>query len=154
MSNKCEKIMEKFYSLDKNEVIPFGVTLHLLTCKECRSKVRILTKAEKIITAKIHEKVNPDSAEITNIVNNVISENKNSVKPVSFVSWIISGIILFGIFTFLSYYCRSQSSSMQFALSIFIGFIFTFYVFGFLSTNLDFFIKKAQKFDSHHLLAM
>lgn len=154
MSKNCEHIMEKFYSLDKNELIPFGVSLHLLFCKKCRSEVRILTKAEKLIASRLHEKINPDSEEITNIVNNVITEQKKNEKPVSFVSWTVAGILLFSIFTFVSFFSRSQASSLQFSLGVFTGFVFTFFVFGFLAANLDFFIKKAQKFDTHHLLAM
>ena len=47
MTKQCEKVMNNFLELDKNQKIPLHITAHLLFCKECRSKVRVLTLAEK-----------------------------------------------------------------------------------------------------------
>ena len=47
MKAKCRHIMEKFYNVDKNRLLPVNISLHLMTCAECRKRVRMLTKAEK-----------------------------------------------------------------------------------------------------------
>ena len=43
---KCDRIMDSFLELDKNQKIPFRITWHLLTCKKCRTQVRLCTLAE------------------------------------------------------------------------------------------------------------
>ena len=40
-NEKCEKIMDTFLALDKDERLPLSVSLHLLACPHCRSQVRL-----------------------------------------------------------------------------------------------------------------
>ena len=47
-NKKCSQMMEKYLELDKNTRLPVSVTTHLLFCKECRSKILLLSKAQKL----------------------------------------------------------------------------------------------------------
>ena len=83
MNNEiCEKNMDAFLSLDKYERIPLGVTLHLLTCKKCRTQVRYLTLAEKYASEPIR------ATPIRDALENI------PVKPVSMAKWVISGFLM------------------------------------------------------------
>ena len=46
---KCKKYFDKFLSLDKNEIIPLDVSFHLLTCAKCRTAVRSMSAAERLL---------------------------------------------------------------------------------------------------------
>ena len=46
-SKKCEKVMNSFFELDKGERLELHDSLHLIFCKECRTKVRVLSKDKK-----------------------------------------------------------------------------------------------------------
>ncbi len=52
---KCKKYFEKFLALDKNEIIPFRVSLHLLFCAKCRTAVRSMSIAEKLLQHEMDE---------------------------------------------------------------------------------------------------
>ena len=52
---KCKKYFDKYLSLDKNEIIPFRVSLHLLFCAKCRTAVRSMTAAEALFQNKMEE---------------------------------------------------------------------------------------------------
>ena len=95
MKEKCQHIMEKFYSVDKNHLLPVNISAHLLICSECRKQVRLLSKAEKLVAADLKQKADVDSEEVTRIVNNAMKQQKDFIK-VSFRSWGVSaGILLF-----------------------------------------------------------
>lgn len=74
MKKNCENHLEQFYSLDKQERIPLGLSVHLLLCRECRSVVRNLTKAEKILG----EKSTQPSPENSKIISSVLKGIKSS----------------------------------------------------------------------------
>jgi len=154
MKSNCEEMMNIFYALDKNEVIPFKVSMHLLTCKECRTKVRLLTKAEKLAAKEAHKKVSLSDAQISAIINNTIKNEKSMIHPVSFVSWIIGSIVLLACLVLLNLVSSNQAESMQFCINIFIGLVVSSFAVVFIAVNLDFFIKKTEKIDIWHLLAM
>ncbi len=53
--NKCEKYFDKFLSLDKNEIIPLSVSIHLLLCAKCRTAVRSMSIAEDLLQQDMNE---------------------------------------------------------------------------------------------------
>ena len=75
----CSEVMNNYLSLDKGERVPLGVTLHLITCKECRNQVRALKKAEKIARAPLEIPVAMDDFSIEAVMAK-IAPNYNSTK--------------------------------------------------------------------------
>ena len=153
MKEKCRKVMEKFYEVDKGHILPFSVFLHLLTCKECRARVRLLSKAENLVMEDLKEKVDVDSDEITKIVNLAMEKQKDFIK-VSFRSWGISGFFLLVFCVLMSFVAQDTAPLIQFAASIFTGLLLSFYIMSFIGANLDIFVKKTRKFNAGSLLSV
>ncbi len=129
--------MDEFLALDKNEKLPLKVTLHLLTCQNCRTEVRLLTLAEKIAARKTSS---------IPVESGISREN-----PVTLTNWVIGGIImvLFLIsFLFLSKPLHSTALNLAFALVF--AFTITAYCGTFVGLNLDFFVKKIENYESRH----
>ncbi|MBQ9205242.1 MAG: hypothetical protein IJ158_00835 [Treponema sp.] len=135
MNNEiCEKMMENFLSLDKNERIPLKVTLHLLACKKCRSEVHALTLAEKYAAEPLRAKSFRETLE------------NMSVKPVSMTKWIIWGVVMiFLMVTFGLILNRLDRASFAIIFNVIFGVLITVYCALFVATNMDFFVKKIDK---------
>ncbi len=130
----CEKKMDAFLALDKYERIPLGVTIHFLCCKKCRTQARYLTLAERYASEPIRPTPIKDALE--NI----------PIKPVSMAKWIISGIIMI-LMMVASGILLNKTGNSTFAiiLNLNFGLIITAYCAIFVSTNIDFFMKKSKK---------
>jgi hypothetical protein len=136
MNNEtCEKNMDTFFSLDKYERIPLRLTLHLLSCKKCRTQEHYLSLAEKYASEPIKQTPIKDALE------------NMSVRPVTMTKWIIWGIIMILL---LVVFClilnRSDRTSFAIFFNIIFGTLVTAYCVLFVGTNMDFFIKKIAKF--------
>ena len=153
MKEKCRKIMERFYAVDKGHVLPSSVSTHLLTCKECRARVRLLTKAEQLVVEDLKKKEDVDSEEITKIVNLAMEKQKDFIK-VSFRSWGVSGFFLLLFCVLLSFISNDTYPMIEFCASIFSGLTLSFYIMSFIGANLDIFVKKTRKFDTGSLLSV
>ncbi|MBQ8013204.1 MAG: hypothetical protein IJ257_02235 [Treponema sp.] len=130
----CEKNMDKFMLLDKYERIPISVTLHLLKCRECRTKVHYLSLAEKYAAEPV--KNSPLKTALENM----------QVKPVSMTKWIIWGIVmLFLMVTSGLFLNRTDRESFAIIFNVIFGLLITAYCAIFVGTNMDFFIKKIEK---------
>ena len=130
----CEKHMDIFLALDKNERIPFGTTLHLLKCKKCRTSVHYLTLAEKYAAEPLK------SEKILQRLSN------KEVKPVSMTKWIVSGILmLLFMVIFVLFLNKLNKTGFAIILNTIFGLILTVYCVLFVGTNIDFFIKKIEK---------
>ena len=152
MKEKCQHIMEKFYQVDKNHILPVQISAHLMMCSECRKKVRLLTKAEKLISSDLKQTVDADSEEVTRIVNNAMKQQKDFIK-VSFRSWGISAAILLFFYVFLSIVSQDTDPMIQFAVNTFTGISLSCFIMSFIASNLDIFIKKTDKFKFQNLLS-
>ena len=152
MKEKCQHIMEKFYQVDKNHILPVQISAHLMTCSECRKKVRLLTKAEKLVASDLKQHVDADSEEVTRIVNKAMKEQKDFIK-VSFRSWGISAAVLFFFYVFLSIVSQDTDPMIQFAVNTFTGLSLSFFIMSFIASNLDIFIKKTGKFNHPNLIS-
>lgn len=142
----CEKIMDSYLTLDKNERIPLKITLHLLKCEKCRTQVRYLNMAEKIACAPVKIETPLTDKTINSIMRKINPEwtfpRKN---PVSMTKWIVGGILMilfmlvFGIF---SKVFVNEGFQIAFYL-VFAGSV-TAYCAIFVGCNLDCFIKKIE----------
>ncbi|MBO6218111.1 MAG: hypothetical protein J6N81_00855 [Treponema sp.] len=138
MNNEtCEKNMDTFLSLDKYERIPLRLTLHLLSCKKCRTQVHYLSLAEKYASEPIKQTPIKDALE------------NMPVRPVTMTKWIIWGIIMILL---LVVFClilnRIDRTSFAIFFNIIFGTLVTAYCVLFVGTNMDFFIKKIDKFQT------
>lgn len=130
-NEKCEKTMDAFLALDKYERIPLSVTLHLLTCKECRNQVHYLTLAEKYASSPVRPHQLKDMLE------------KIEAKPVSMTKWIVSGIlmivlmVIFGIFL-----NKIDRTSFAIIFNVMFGVLVTVYCALFVGMNIEYFVKK------------
>lgn len=130
----CEKHMDTFLSLDKYERIPLAVTLHLLTCKKCRTQVHYLSLAEKYASEPVRQKPFRDALESL------------PVHPVSMTKWIVWGIVMILLMvTFGLILNRLDRTSFAIFFNIIFGTLVTVYCALFVGTNMDFFIKKIDK---------
>ena len=129
----CEKRMDEFLSLDKYERIPLKVTLHLLTCKKCRSQTRHLTLAERYASEPIH-------VSITEKLENM------EVEPVSMRWWILLGVVMMLLLaTFGVFLNRLDHNSFAIIFNVIFGVLVTVYCTLFIGTNMDFFVKKIER---------
>lgn len=148
----CKEVMDKYLMLDKGERVPLNVTLHLITCKECRSQVRAMKAAEKIARAPLEIPVEMDDFSIEAVMAKIDPNFCPTAKnPISMAKWIIGGIamILFMLTFGLSNYC-SANKTVMIAFYILFAACVTAYCAMFIGTNMDFFVKLIETKKSHH----
>ncbi len=127
---KCEKLMEEYLMLDKNQVVPMHLTLHLLCCKKCRSEVHYLSLAEKIAAKELK----------ADAVNEEAPKN-----PISMTKWIIGGALMMIFLMFFGVTSKNATPELQVLFYIFFAAAVCAYCAVFIATNLDFFIKKIDR---------
>ncbi|MGL4987432.1 MAG: hypothetical protein ACRC5H_09905 [Treponemataceae bacterium] len=142
----CEKIMESFFLLDKNEHLPLLMTMHLLFCKKCRSQIRLFSLVEKNLSAPLYIAV-PISKSITNSIMLKLNINQKSEKNhgVSLFNWVLGGILMivaFLIFVILQKNKYFLSDTFIAIFYVIFGCYLTAYCGLFVGSNLDFFVKK------------
>ena len=148
--SKCDKMMDKFLMLDKQERIPLDVTFHLLQCKKCRTQVRYLSKAEKYASEPLKVSVPITDSKISAILktaNPRWSTENFKIKPVSMAKWIVCGILMLlfmTTYTFTAAKLGNEEANIFFYITF--GIVITAYCAIFISSNLDFFIKKISSF--------
>lgn len=145
-TDHCEQIMDAYLALDKNERIPFTLTLHLLTCKHCRTQVRLLTRAQKIAARPLAVQTPLSDAGIQRIMQAVDPTwTETKAKPVSLTNWIFGGILMIVFMLVFGAFRNSlESDALTLAFYLFFACAVTAYCVLFVGTNLDFFIKKIQ----------
>ena len=144
-NKKCSQMMEKYLELDKNTRLPVSVTTHLLFCKECRSKILLLSKAQKLTSQilKISSPVTDQS--IINVLEALPEDKiqKSRKNPINLTLWIIAGILMIALFIFPVFFTNKfygETFSVSYALMISICVII--YCSTFVCCNMDFFVKK------------
>lgn len=143
--NKCVQILNDYLMLDKNQRLPFLMTLHILMCQDCRKQIKMLSEAEKITCAPLKLQTPVTSEAIKNIMMKIDPETYEgkAVKPVRLLFWIIGGIAMISMLLF-SLYSTSlmKSSSIMLIYALLIGFCVTLYCAIFVLSNVDYFVKK------------
>ncbi len=148
--NKCEAAIDSFLEKDKGEHLSMQTTLHLLTCKKCRTIVRMCTLAHNASTRTLYIPTSINGITIKNVIHKLVPEmkilNDENAQPISLIRWILSGcalvlgVLLFGIFA-----TNTINPLLQITIYLsFSAFICIFCAF-FVGSNLDFFIKKIDK---------
>ena len=141
--NSCEKFTEDFLMMDKGQHFSSGQVIHLMRCRECRTMVRLLSKAEKISSIPLI-KVEKDHITARNVINHILNSFE-SIKPVrvTILPWTILGIIMIlSLFVLVPMSAHFSSSFIKGYLSVFIAIVITVYCILFVGFNIDFFVKK------------
>ena len=158
----CDRLLTKYFELDKNQLVPVSVFLHLLICPSCRTTVRSLTKAEKLLAKplKIRKsqknlqfEQNPDPT-IQLVLDRIKASGYEFPHPdykihtVSMGPWLFSGLFLLIGFTIFPFSSLGQWAHTTFGIAfslpfyIVTGICITIYCGIFIASNIDFFIKK------------
>ncbi|MGL4981442.1 MAG: hypothetical protein ACRC4W_01055 [Treponemataceae bacterium] len=142
----CEKIMDIFFALDKNERLPLAVTMHLLFCKKCRSEVRILTFAEKKLSEPLYIDVPLSNSAVSSIMDKIgINDQPIRTQTVSLFNWVLGGIAMILAILIFMILQKNRYFSSTTLVAIFytvFGCYLTAYCGLFVGSNLDFFVKK------------
>ncbi|MDO4506132.1 MAG: hypothetical protein Q4B64_04225 [Spirochaetales bacterium] len=152
MGNKCNDYLEIFYGLDKHEILPLKLSLHLLFCKECRTTVRTLTKAEKLLSEKALSTSNDSSKTAASVLSAMEETNLDyHEKQTSLRNWALSGtgllacmIIMIPLLILKGQDFLSVVSTISFSamLCIWCGL--------FVGNNMDYFVKMSSRIDSRN----
>jgi hypothetical protein len=142
-SKKCEQVMDSFFSLDRDERLPLRDSVHLLFCKECRTKVRYLSKAQKLSAQPLSQRESLSKAGLNAVFDNKTPEWMKNLKPVSMFRWVLSGIIMIVFFVFSGLFLeKTQNDFYMTWFYLILGAAITAYGAAFIGANLDFFVKK------------
>ncbi len=145
---KCEKIMDEYLLLDKDSRLPLHLSLHLLSCPQCRSQVRLLTRAEHLAAFPLCTPALETDITIASVLKKIDAMKNTSVpNPISLKRWVVSGvlmvILMLSFFIFLAW----LSPALKIAFCIVFALIITIYSALFIDSNIDFFIKKINTRD-------
>jgi hypothetical protein len=137
--------MDAFFALDKNERLPLGVTLHLLTCKKCRTQIRHCTLAERVNAQPLMREANDEEIAALMRKLNAVLPFKKELHYISMRRWITLGVVMIFamlIFAFIIPVSTEPSLHLMFYL-VFAG-VITAYCAFFVGSNMDFFVKKIE----------
>ncbi len=156
----CDRAFTSYLELDKNERVPFRVTLHLLACPACRTGVRRLSRAERVLAAPLAV---PAQGALRSAVGDdaVLSamqriraaglaypDTRDDEGRVSLSRWIGSGFALGAGFAIIPFSSIGEWSRVTFGASFSIplyllcGIAVTVWCGVFIGSNIDFFVKK------------
>ena len=147
MNTKCIDYMETFYSLDKHERLPLKISLHLLFCKECRTKVRNLTTAEKLLLKNALSKSEDSSKTATYVLNAISKTSLNyHEKKTSLRKWALSGTGLLACFLIIIPLLIIKGQDfLSLVSTISLSAVLCIWCFLFVGNNMDFFIKMSSR---------
>jgi hypothetical protein len=142
-SEKCNKIMDRYLELDKGERIPFEVTLHILCCRKCRTDVKLMAQAEKLLSEPLTIPVPITDTKIENILCTIDPSFSNTrlKNPISLKNWIIGGVLMI-LFMFVFVFSRNIGRNLDVAISLVFAGCVIAYILMFVFSNIDFFVKK------------
>lgn len=144
-NKKCNKIIERYLQLDKNQRLPLSITLHILSCKSCKNKIRMMSLAEESIKEPISIEVPITDNSIEQIMQKISPESYNKItkNPISMTNWIISGIItILLLCASVIFASKFNSSTLTFIYTLISGTAIITYCCAFVISNIDFFVKK------------
>lgn len=155
----CESAFDRYLELDKNERVPLSVTAHLFFCPECRTAVRNLTRAERLLAGPLAVRPAAGSlpaadpvvaAALARISASGISyvPESDQERHVSMNRWLVTGIAMIACFAVIPFTMIGEWSGTTFGNSFLVPFFImcgvavTVYCGLFIGSNIDFFVKK------------
>lgn len=142
MKKNCEFYMDKYLELDKGQLLPLSLTLHLFTCRNCRKEIRALSKAEKASGKPLSVTVPANDPDITKAMQKIDPSYNPQKIHVPLFQWIIAGIVLILALFLLAIKTSPEGHSLNAIYYLFSAGAITVYCMLFVAANLDFFVKK------------
>ena len=138
---KCEKIVQKFMSLDNSEPTPFSVRFHVFWCRRCRREIFGLKKTFESVKGGAPFKA---PAELCGIVMSRIELLEiDYARNVSNIKWFLAGAVIFASIFSISFsdwtdWVISHGNPI-FGLAIYIvmGLCLTIYSVSYIATHLS-----------------
>ena len=153
-NQQCEKMIDTYLMLDKHERIPLAVCVHLLTCKKCRTQVRMMTQAEEKLSSPLAIQLPFSDLKLCSIMQSVDPGfDIKSICPVSMRKWVITGIfMIIGIACVFSPILKAEildyllpgAAILSASIHIVFGISIVLYCTIFIASNLEFFVKLMQ----------
>ncbi|MCR5764037.1 MAG: hypothetical protein K6G00_11720 [Treponema sp.] len=144
MKHNCDYYMDQYLSLDKGERLSVGLTLHLLLCPKCRSEVRALLKAERVLKKPLKIPVPIESDSITSVMKALDPSYNPQEHKVSFRQWIITGLFMILCVIILPILAIPVTEMIALLTYGMFALMIVVYCIAFIGSNLDFFIKKIE----------
>lgn len=156
----CDEAFNRYLELDKNERVPLRVTLHLFACPACRTGVRRLSRAERVlasphaVSAQGAFSSASDDAAVLSAMERIRAAglayppSQDDEGRVSLSRWIGSGLGLVFGFAIIPFSAIGEWSRLAFGTSFSIplyllcGIAVTTWCGVFIGSNIDFFVKK------------
>lgn len=155
---RCDKAFDRYLTLDKNELVPLRVTLHLVGCPACRTAVRRMTRAERLLARPLAVSPSP----VAEVADPILFAAMERIRAsglaypdisvdegrVSMTRWVVAGIALVLGFAIQSGTALGDWSRLVFGdsysvpFSILCGVAVTVFCGLFVGSNIDFFVKK------------
>lgn len=138
---KCNKVMERYCSLDADEIVPLGVRLHLFRCPRCSREAQLLDRELLRIKDEFLFQMEHDASDA--IMRHVYLSPVRYSRHVSSFKWLITGLILFAGMMLMPF---SQSLSwlndfyggrLLFPLHLIMGFLISIYAVIMVGSNLE-----------------
>lgn len=151
----CDSAFDRYLELDKNERVPLQVTLHLFACPACRTAVRHMTRAERIMSAPLRSPA-PSAGDpaIRAAMERIRAaglsypEDADETGRVSMTRWLVALFALAAGFAVVPSSSIGEWSRLVFGDAYYLPFYIlcgvAVTVFGglFVGSNIDFFVKK------------
>ncbi len=123
----CERTMNEYLLLDKNEVLPARLSMHIISCKKCRTEIHYLSLAERLAAEPLKQR-----------------ELKNR-KPVTMTQWVVCGILMTILLLVFGIASQNRGTGLQIGFYLVFGVVLCSYCAIFVAKNLDYFVKKIDK---------
>lgn len=145
MPTKCDKIMDEYLALDKNQRVPLRITRHLLTCEACRNKIKMISIAEKQISAPLNVQTPKEDSSINAVMNKVAQIELENIRKhqLPVYGWIIIGVIMIALLVGATYFIRILNSNIATSFyALLLAFCIISYSAVFVYSHIDIFVKK------------
>lgn len=144
---KCASTINEYLSLDRNSRVPLHITMHLLNCKDCRRRIKLLAMADKAASAPLNVQVPVTDTAIENVMRTLKPElpEKSLINPVPMHNWIFFGILMilcmlvFAVFT-----KETENDALEVAYCLVFAACVIVYCALFVICNIDFFVKRMR----------
>lgn len=150
MKKNCNDYLEMFYKLDKHELIPLKLSIHLLFCRECRTTVRKLTKAEKLLSEKALSPSDESSRTAAYVLAAIDKTNLNyHEKKTSLKKWALSGTaLLVCMIIMIPLLILTGEDMLSLVSTISFSAMLCIWCSLFVGNNMDYFIKMSSKMNT------
>ncbi len=144
-NEKCEKLIGEYLALDKNELVPLPIALHLMACKKCRTQIKMLSAAEKAAAkpVKLQAPLSDKSIEAVMLQTAPEAYRRLTRKPISMTNWIVSGLVMIlALLAPVLFAAAPYSGAVMIPYALLFAGCVTVYCSIFVVCNLDFFVKR------------